>query len=221
MKRARILIADDHAMLLDAFSKLLGTEFDVVGTAGDGRALLEAALRLKPDLIVTDIGMPRLNGLDACEILKKSLPRAKLIFLTVSEDPDVAEEAMRRGANGFLLKKSAASELFDAIRAVLDGKTYLTRLVTREPAANFVSRAKRRGAQPVLSLRQREVLQLLAEGRLMKEAADALNVTSRTIAFHKYSIMQHLGLKTSAELVQYAMEHGLLSERKSTPPAAP
>jgi DNA-binding NarL/FixJ family response regulator len=214
MKCARILIADDHALLLDAFSKLLGTEFDVVGTAGDGRALLEAAQRLKPDVVVADIGMPRLNGLDACVILKRSLPRTKLIFLTVSEDPDIAEEAMRRGANGFLLKKSAASELFEAIHTVLAGRTYLTPLISKESAANFVIRAKSRGGQSVLSLRQREVLQLLAEGKLMKEAADALHVTSRTIAFHKYSIMQHLGLKTTAELVQYALQHGLVAEKK-------
>ena len=208
------MLADDHALLLEAFRRLLEPAFEVVGAVGDGRALLQAAERLEPDVIVTDIGMPQLNGLDACERLKQSVPGAKLIFLTVNEDLETAAEAVRRGATGYLLKKSAPSELFEAIRQVLQGRVYITRLVSQEPVNVFVSRAKDGADARGLSLRQREVLQLLAEGRSMKEAADVLKVATRTIAFHKYSMMEQLGVKTGAELVQHAVHLGLVAGGK-------
>jgi DNA-binding NarL/FixJ family response regulator len=218
MNRPRILIADDHAILLDAFKKLLETDYDVVGTVTDGQALVKAAEQLKPDVILADISMPRLNGLDAGERLRERAPDAKLLYLTVNEDPDIAAEAIRRGAAGFLLKKCASAELFQAIRHVLAGQTYISPSITKLPAAVFVGEAKRRERPSGLSLRQREVLQLLAEGKSMKEAAGILGVAPRTIAFHKYAMMEQLGLKTSAELVQYAVTLGLIAGR--TPPTA-
>jgi DNA-binding NarL/FixJ family response regulator len=206
---ARVLLADDHTLLLEAFQRLLESKYDVVGTATDGHALIEAALSLKPDVIVADIAMPRLNGLEACERLSQELPDTRLIFLTVTEDPDIAAEAIRRGAAGFLLKKAVASELFTALQTVLAGRYYITPAIRSEPAAVFISRARRSAAKHQLTLRQREVLQLLAEGRSMKEAADILKVTPRTIAFHKYGMMEQLGIKTGAELVQHAVRLGL------------
>jgi len=218
VSRTRVLLADDHAMLLDALRKLLEPACDVVATVTDGRALVETAMALKPDVIVADIGMPQLNGLDACERLKASSPRVKLIFLTVNEDPDIAGEAIRRGALGYLLKKSAATELFAAIRRVRAGRHYITRLIRCETTTLFVSRAQHgRGVQG-LSLRQREVLQLLAEGRSMKEAADILKVSPRTIAFHKYTMMQQHGFKTGAELVQLAVRLGLVTCQSGSAP---
>jgi DNA-binding NarL/FixJ family response regulator len=210
------LLADDHAILLDAFKRLLEPSYDVVGAVTNGRALVEAALRLRPDVIVADITMPQLNGLDACEELTERLPDTRLIFLTVSEDPDLAAEAFRRGAAGFLLKKGVASELFTALDQVLKGRCYLAPSVSSEPTAVFIARAQRTHGKHALSLRQREVLQLLAEGRPMKEVADILKIASRTVAFHKYSMMHQLGFKTGAELVQYAVQIGLVG--KAAPP---
>lgn len=209
--RPTVLLADDHTLLLEAFKRLLEPAYVVVGAVADGHALVELARRLRPDVIVADIAMPRLNGLDACERLVEELPDTRLIFLTVVEDPDVAAEALRRGAAGFLLKKAAAAELFTAIQVVLAGRRYLTPQVSTDPVAVFMERARRGTPEARLSLRQREVLQLLAEGKSMKEAADVLHVSPRTIAFHKYSIMDQLGLKTGAELVQYAVRAGLVS----------
>jgi len=207
----RVLLADDHVILLEAFRKLLEPVCHVVGAVADGRALVDAALRLEPDIVVADINMPQLNGLDACEHLKTRLPQTKLIFLTVNEDPETAMDAIRRGASGYLLKKSASTELFEAIRKVFSGRTYLTPFISREPVAVFVAKAKSSATVGSLTLRQREVLQLLAEGRSMKETADVLKVTARTIAFHKYSMMDQLGLKTTAELIRHAADLGLVS----------
>lgn len=214
MNRPRVLLADDHAMWLDALKKLLEPSCDVVATVTDGRALVESAGILRPDVIVADIGMPRLNGLDACaRLLGREAPGTRLIFLTVNEDPDIAAEALRRGALGFVLKKSASAELFAAIQRVLAGRHYVTPLIARGPTNLFVARALRGQAAQGPSLRQREVLQLLAEGRSMKEAADILCVRPRTIAFHKYTMMQRHGFKTGAELVQYAVRLGLVAGR--------
>jgi DNA-binding NarL/FixJ family response regulator len=204
-------LADDHVILLEAFRKLLEPVCHVVGAVTDGRALVDAALKLKPDIVVADINMPQLNGLDACEHLKTRLPQTKLIFLTVNEDQETAMDAIRRGASGYLLKKSAAIELFEAIQKVSHGRTYLTPFISRDPVAVFVAKAKSIKTVGSLTLRQREVLQLLAEGRSMKEAADVLKVTARTIAFHKYSMMEQLGLKTTAELIRHAADLGLVS----------
>ena len=212
-RRPRVLLADDHTMLLDAFRRLLEPRCEIVGTAGDGRALLELAASTQPDVIVLDIAMPRLNGMDACAQLCRKMPAVKLIFLTVNEDSDIAAEAIGLGASGYLLKNSASGELFTAIEHALAGKTYVTPLVTKGmPLGVFLRRATKPATEK-LTMRQREVLQLLAEGRAMKEVADLLQVSPRTIAFHKYTIMEHLGVKTSAELVQYALEHGMLKKR--------
>jgi DNA-binding NarL/FixJ family response regulator len=208
-RKPRILLADDHAMLLTAFQQLLAATCDVVGTVSDGRALLEAAPRLAPDAIVLDISMPQLNGIEACRQLQPQLPATRWVFLTVSEDPDLAVEAFRRGASGYLLKNSAASELFTAIEQAMRGGHYITPLISRGRSLDvFLAQAPPQGQY--LTARQREVLQLLAEGRVMKEVAEVLQVTPRTIAFHKYSIMQQLGVKTSAELVQQAVKLGLV-----------
>jgi DNA-binding NarL/FixJ family response regulator len=209
--RPRILLADDHTMLLEAFQRLLAPECDVVGAVADGRALLEIAPRLKPDVIVVDVSMPLLNGMDACRQLKPKLQGTKWVFLTVNADPDVAAEAIRLGASAYLLKSSAASELFTAIQEAMSGRQYVTALITKgAPLTSFLGRTHQPEGNK-LTCRQREVLQLLAEGRLMKEVADILGVSTRTVAFHKYAMMQELGVKTSAELVQYAVKQGLVN----------
>lgn len=210
MKRPRVLLADDHTMLLDAFQRLLAPTCAVVGAVADGHALIEAALRLKPDVVVVDISMPLLSGLEACRQLQPKLPETQWVFLTVNEDPDVAVEAFRLGGLAYLLKSSAASELFLAIEKVMRGEPYLTPLLAKGmPLSVFLTRATSPPAAE-LTPRQREVLQLLAEGRLMKEVADLTGMSPRTVAFHKYSIMSRLGVKSSAELVQYAMKLGLV-----------
>jgi DNA-binding NarL/FixJ family response regulator len=211
-RRPRVLLADDHTMLLDAFRRLLEPECEIVGTAVDGRALVDLAANTRPEVIVLDISMPRLNGMDACAQLRRKMPELRLIFLTVNEDPDNAAEAIRLGASGYLLKSSASGELFTAIAQALAGKIYITPLITKHvPLDAFLRKATKPGVEK-LTVRQREVLQLLAEGRLMKEIADLLNVSPRTVVFHKYTIMKQLGVKTSAELVQYALEHGMLKK---------
>jgi DNA-binding NarL/FixJ family response regulator len=208
--RPRVLLADDHTMLLDAFQRLLSPSCEVVGAVVNGRALLEAAPRLLPDVIVADVSMPLLNGMEACRQLQPKLPKTKWVFLTVNADPDVAVEAFRLGASGYLLKSSAASELFTAIQRALLGSLYITPLITKgTPLGVFLARRLHPQADK-LTIRQREVLQLLAEGRLMKEVSDILGVTPRTVAFHKYAMMQELGLKSNAELVQYAVKLGLV-----------
>lgn len=214
MPRPTVLLADDHAMLLEAFKTLLESRYDVVGTVVEGQALVKAAADLKPDVILADVAMPHLNGLDACERIRQRAPRAKVIVLTMDDDPATAAEAIRRGASGYLLKAAAASELFEAIEQVLSGKIYIAPAIAKGPAGVFVAQAEK-GKSSGLSLRQREVLQLLAEGKSMKEAADILNITPRTIAFHKYSMMEQLGFKTGADLIQYAVTLGLVSGRHS------
>ncbi len=209
MNRTRVLLADDHAILLEALKKLVEPACLVVGTAMDGRTLITMAEKLLPEVIIADINMPHLNGLEACERLMKKLPKSKVIFLTVNEDPESAEEAIRRGASGYLLKKAASTELFKAIQTVMLGRTYITPLVSREPVNIFISRARSHEHHEPLTARQREVLQLLAEGKSMKEAADILNITPRTIAFHKYSMMEHLGITRNSDLVRYAAQSGL------------
>ncbi len=211
MRRPRVLLADDHTLLLDAFAKLLETECDVVGTVADGRALLAAAEELKPDVVVLDIAMPLLNGLDAGRQLKKALPDVKLIFLTMNQDPAMAAEAFRAGASGYLLKTSAGSELVKAIKEATSGRSYVTPLIAQDLVEVLMLDPKQRKGAADLTPRQREVLQLLAEGRSMKEAAQILKVTARTIAFHKYRMMDRFRLKSSAELIQFAIRQGVVS----------
>ena len=211
--RPRILLADDHTMLLDAFRRLLEPQCEIVGMVANGRALVDLALKTSPEIILLDINMPQLNGMDACAQLRRKLPGVKFIFLTVNEDPDLAAEAIGLGASAFLLKNSASAELTLAIECALAGRTYITPLITKgKPLGVFLSESTGHSREK-LTGRQREVLHLLAEGKVMKEAADILKLTPRTIAFHKYSIMEQLGLKTNAELMQYAVEHHLVTPR--------
>jgi DNA-binding NarL/FixJ family response regulator len=209
MGRPRILLADDHALLLGAFEKLLSEECDIVGQVSDGRALVSAAAELKPDLIVLDIAMPLLNGLEAARQIKHQARDVKLVFLTMNEDTDLAAEAFRSGASAYLLKRSATSELLTAIREVLQGRSYITPLITEGLVGALLHLESRKPGQE-LTPRQREVLQLLSEGRSMKEVGDLLNLTPRTVAFHKYRIMEHLKVRTTAELVQYAVKHHIV-----------
>jgi DNA-binding NarL/FixJ family response regulator len=207
VRRPRVLLADDHRMLREAFARLLEATCEVIGMVPDGRALLSAAEELQPDVVVVDISMPQLNGLDAARILRKKLPAIKVIFLTVNEDPDLAAEAFRVGASGYLLKNSAGSELVQAIEEAFQGRSYVTPMVARGLVNSLIEPASDARKSDPLSQRQREVLQLLAEGYSMKEVAQVLNITPRTVAFHKYSMMKHLGIESSAGLVQYAMKH--------------
>jgi len=211
MQRTRVILADDHKLILDALKNLIEPEFDVVGTFGDGHALVEGAPDLKPQVIVLDVGMPTMNGISAGQRLKQLMPNIKLIYLTMNQDPDLAAEAFRLGAKGYLLKSSAGSELVDALRAVIRGGSYMTPLMTEDVLGSFVNHFKNLKSTSHLTLRQKEVLQLLAEGRSMKEAAYILNVSPRTVAFHKYTMMEHLHIKTSAQLVQYALSTQLLA----------
>jgi DNA-binding NarL/FixJ family response regulator len=206
MKPPRILLADDHTLLVEAFRKLLESAYDVVGTVGDGHALLDAAPALNPDVVLIDVAMPRLNGLEAGRRLKQMMPWVKLIFLTMNEDPDLAVEAMRHGASGYLLKTSATSELFHAIQAALKGNSYVTPQIARGMQEAFIWDPRGRNSDKELTPRQREVIQLLAEGKSMKVAADILKVTPRTIAFHKYRMMKELGIKTNAELIRVGIK---------------
>jgi DNA-binding NarL/FixJ family response regulator len=206
----RVMLADDHTLLVEAFRKLLESTYDVVGTVGDGLALLDAAPTLKPDVILIDIGMPRLNGLEAGRRLKQMMPVVKVIFLTMNEDPDVAAKAMRQGASGYLLKTSAASELLGAIQAALKGSSYVTPQIARGMQEAFIRNPEGNNRGKELTPRQREVIQLLAEGKSMKEAAYILGVTPRTIAFHKYRMMGELGVKTTAELIQVGIKKHVL-----------
>jgi DNA-binding NarL/FixJ family response regulator len=207
MKRPRVLLADDHRLLREAFAHLLEPGCEVVGAVGDGRALLEAAQELRPDIVVLDIAMPLLNGLDAARQLRELMPEVRVIFLTVSEDPDLAADAFRAGAAGYLLKSCAASELFQAIQEVFEGRSYVTPLATQGLVGSLIREPGPARGAAQLSTRRREVLQLLAEGRTMKEVAHILAITPRTVAFHKYGMMEELGIKTSAELVQFAVKH--------------
>jgi DNA-binding NarL/FixJ family response regulator len=211
----RVLLADDHTLLLEAFEKLLEHDYTVVGTVSDGRALISAAAELMPDVIMLDIAMPLLNGLDAARQLKKTMPKVKLIFLTMNEDPSVANEALRAGASGYLLKTSALSELSKAIHEALCGRLYVTPLIAQGmEQASRLQPADDRGI-PQLTPRQREVLQLLAEGRSMKEAAKILSITPRTVAFHKYRMMEELNLKNNADLIQFALRQNIVSTKSS------
>jgi len=206
----RIILADDHTILLEAFRKLLEPRFEVVGMVSDGRALLEAAPNLKPDVIVVDVGMPLMNGLEAGLRLKEMMPSAKIIFLTMNDDPDLAVNAMRSGASGYLLKRSAAAELIHAIHLALKGKSYVTPQIARGMEKAFINNPNPKDRAKALTPRQREVVQLLAEGKSMKEVASVLNVTPRTVAFHKYRVMEELNLQSTAELVQFAMKSRIL-----------
>jgi DNA-binding NarL/FixJ family response regulator len=208
--RARLLIADDHTLLAEACKNLLEPEFEVVGIVDNGRSLLRMAGEVKPEVVILDIAMPQLNGLDAGDQIKHLLPKTKLVYLTVNMLPEVAAEAFRRGASGYVVKTSAAAELVTAIRRALRSESYLSPLITKETVDFLLRSGQHYVAEKKITRRQREILQLLTEGKSMKEIADVLDVKPGTVAFHKYRIMKTLGLKTNAELIQYAMKHHLI-----------
>jgi DNA-binding NarL/FixJ family response regulator len=210
--RSRILIADDHNLVAELCKKLLEPEFDVVAMVSDGRALVRAASELKPDVIVLDVAMPILNGLDAGQQVKKMLPAVKLVYLTMNPDAEVAAEAFARGASGYLLKTCAAAEMVLAVREVLRGKTFLSRTLSRDTIDGLRwQRKKLVNEDERITARQREVLQLLAEGKVMKEVGCVLNMTTRTVAYHKYRMMEVLGVKSNAELVKYAVRSHIVA----------
>lgn len=209
--RPRVLLADDHRMVAEGLKSLLATEFELVGVVEDGQALREAARKLRPDVIVADITMPHLNGIDALPQLKKDNPEVKVVFLTMHQEVAYARRALEAGALGFVLKHSAPAELVTAIRAALEGRTYLTPAL----AGDVLRAMKGEGDKPSdpaasLTPRQREILRLLAEGRAAKEIADTLAISARTVEFHKYQMMEALGLHNSAELVHFAIKHGIV-----------
>src|SRR6516164_553024 len=205
MATLRILLADDHTMVMEALQKLLEPEFEIVGTASDGRQLLELAQQTKPDVILLDLGMPLLNGFDAGRQLKRRFPATKIVVVTMSEDGDTAHAALREFASGYVIKSSAGAELRRAIADAIEGRKYVSPLIPKWHDKRFVYDPRMPQARP-LTPRKREVLQLLAEGRSMKETAAVLRLTTRTVAFHKYGIMQQYGLKTYVDLVRFAMK---------------
>jgi DNA-binding NarL/FixJ family response regulator len=214
----RILLADDHVLVAEGIQKLLEPEFELVGIVADGRSLVTAAVKLQPDIVVVDISLPLLNGLDASQQLKKHNPNLKIIVLTMHSEPNFVTQAFRVGVSGYVLKQSVGSELVQAIREVIKGRTFVSPMVAqslvdqavnqttpdgpREPKADFAQ---------ALSSRQREVLQLVAEGKATKEIASILNVSVKTVEFHKTRIMKELRLRTAAELTKYAIAAGLTS----------
>jgi DNA-binding NarL/FixJ family response regulator len=211
MGRTRILIADDHTMICAGLAKLLEPHYEVVGCVEDGVALLKAADALKPDIVLLDIGMPLLNGLDAARELKKRMPYVKVIFLTMESDSYIAAEAFRAGALGYLLKTSLPAELLQAIHDAVRGVSYVTPQISRAMEDRFIRDPRTLDRPEQLTSRQREVLQMLAEGRSMKEIAYVLDIAHRTVRFHKYRIMEELGVATNSGLVRYAMSHGMIS----------
>jgi DNA-binding NarL/FixJ family response regulator len=212
MKKTRVLLADDHQVVLEGLKSLLAGEFEVIGCVEDGRALVDQAATLHPDVIVADISMPRLNGIEAARQIKKADKNTKIVFLTMHPDATYAANAFEAGASGFVLKHSAPSELITAIHEAIKGRTYVTPLI-----ASDLIRSYKEGGSPEkdlfqkISPRQREILQLLAEGKSAKIIASILDISTRTVEFHKYRMMQQLNIKTSAELVQYAVRHGIIS----------
>jgi DNA-binding NarL/FixJ family response regulator len=210
MKRTRILLADDHVMLLDALASLLGQEFDVVGAARDGGAMLEMATRLRPDIVVLDISMPQFNGIEAARLLAKQGNPAKILFLSMHADLPLVEEAFRTGAAGYVLKAGGTDELVKAIQCISRGSTYVTPLLGDLISTLLTASPQQKYRAATLTSRQREVLQLLAQGRTMKEIGQVLNITARTTESHKYEIMRNLGLKTTAELIRYAVRMNLV-----------
>ena len=213
-KKPRVLMADDHSIMLAGVRKLIEDRCDIVGMVEDGRSLLEAAQRLKPDLILLDISMPLMNGLEAARHLKKMLPETKLLFLTMHASARYATEAFKVGAQGFLLKQSAASELPQAIDAVLKGKHYLTPSIAKpmiDQALKADVAQAIKGEEKQLTPRQREILQLIGEGKGTKEIATLLNLSVKTVQFHKTCLMQELDIHTTAALMRYAMTNGFAS----------
>lgn len=207
MKRPNLLLADDHLLVVDGLTYALRQEFNIAAVAHDGRQLVALAKQFRPDVIITDISMPQLNGIDAARILRKEVSSARLLFLSMHSELALVEEALRAGASGYVLKMCGMDELMKAIRFVVNGATYITPLVSGDLISTLVTagpQAKPEGRR--LTLRQREVLQLLAEGKTMKEVAAVLGISTRTAESHKYEIMRQVGVQTTAQLVRYAVE---------------
>ena len=211
MNNLRLLLADDHLLLLDAFKRLLEERYDVIGTAVNGLELVTSAIRLKPDIIIADVAMPLQNGLDAVKRVKRFLPHVRIIILTAIEDPDLAQRALSSGVSGYLLKSSAAAELFEALQAVCSGRLYVSGSIAKMLEDCSATGRKKQSPERTLSARQRQVLQLLAEGHTMKQAAAELGVTPRTIAFHKYHVMKLFRMNSNSQLVQLALTERLIS----------
>lgn len=210
--RPSVLLADDHPLLLAGLRSLLETACEVLGVVGDGRALVEAALRLKPEVIVLDIGLPQLNGIDAARLIKKDLPETKILFLTMHSNLSYLKDALAAGASGYVLKTSAREELLDAVQDVVRNRIHVSPGFGEEIVEQFERHPRSIiGSQSILTARQREILQLVAEGRTAKEISGTLNVSLQTVAFHKHQIMNKLGLHTTAELTKYAIQEGLVA----------
>jgi len=213
MKRAKVLLADDHRIVAEGLRGLLEPDFELVGIVEDGRAMLDAVEKLKPDVVVADVSMPLLNGIEAVRQLKKKNKNIAVVMLTMHLDVTYAASAFEAGASGYVLKHSAPSELITAINSALKGRTYITPLLAGELLQFHKQKPPgESGALAQLTSRQREVLQLLAEGRCVKEVASVLQISTRTVEFHKYSMMESLGLKSTAELVRFAVKHGLVTQ---------
>jgi DNA-binding NarL/FixJ family response regulator len=211
MSKPRVLLADDHSILIEGLRQILEPEVDLVGTVGDGRELLKAAAKLQPDIVITDVSMPQLNGIDATKELKKTHPDIKVIILTQHTNVKYAEAAFRAGAAGYVVKSSAAAELLDAIREVGLGRAYVTPVVAKDVLEFFVGRTSGSGRSEDLTPRQREVLQLIAEGHTNKLIAEALSISVRTAESHRQAIMDELDLRSTAELTRYAIREGLVA----------
>ncbi|MEQ1655832.1 MAG: response regulator transcription factor [Nitrospira sp.] len=212
MHKPRILLADDHALIIEGFKRILENRYDLVGTAADGRALIESAKALQPDVIILDVSMPLLNGIDAAAHLKKMCPVAKLIFVTMHADTEYVRSAFEAGASAYVLKRSAVDELEQAIRAVLAGHSYITPLITKDLLSVFLAApSAKAGGTGGLTLRQKEVLQLLTEGRTAKDIANVLKISPRTVEFHKGQILELLQLENTTDLIKYALTHGLVT----------
>lgn len=211
MKKLRVVLVDDHLMVLEGFKRLIEDRYEVVGMVEDGRALLEVAPKLQPDIVTMDISMPGLNGIDAARRLKKMMPGLRIIFLTMHADVEYLREAFNAGASGFLMKRSAGTELLQAIHVVANGQYYITPLITKDLVHSVLEDITNVSPQRgVLTPRQREVLQLVAEGRAVKEIATILDVSIKTVEYHKTQIMEQLSLHSTAELTKYAIAHGLI-----------
>jgi DNA-binding NarL/FixJ family response regulator len=210
MSKPRVLIADDHKIVVEGLKKILGPEFEIAGAVEDGRALIKAAEKLRPDVIVADISMPALNGIEAVLQIKKLHKEMKVVFLTMHPDIAYAVSAFKAGASGYVLKHSAPDELVTAIRTALQGKMYVTPLIAGKLMQFYEEGSpSKEETISILSSREREVLQLLAEGRSAKEIAGVLNLSVKTVEYHKYRMMENLGIKTLAQLIRYAMKEGI------------
>jgi DNA-binding NarL/FixJ family response regulator len=216
MKKPTLLIADDHELMLDGLRRMLGPEFDIVATVTDGRAAVASFEQFRPDLLILDISLPLLNGIEVARQLKRTFPDGRILFVTMQTDKNYVEEAFRAGGSGYLLKHVAAGELVNAIRTVLNGRYYVSPQIVQRPGAAPFDGTKNPATlfSGRLTPRQREVLQLIAEGKAMKEIAQILGVSVRTVEFHKNSIVEELGIRTTAELTRYAFDHGIAGNQE-------